>query len=317
MSEHAKRPILLLLDWDGTLTTASTLPFIASIATLPEIHPSLEDLSAAYSNDLKRHNDLYVPQQQERTTLQQELAYLSSLTAVEQASVERVEASGIFKDIRQRDADLAAARAFKDGAVILRSGCLYLLEAVQRRKGSGIAIVSVAWSRRFISSTLREVNKASGHCRVAVGEIIVRANEIANDGSGNLDRSLGAERRGIWTAADKSAVIEDLIDEACCTKSAYMTHEHTKPVTIYIGDSPTDLPCLLKADVGICIRDSTLTPEQMALTETLQRLGIDCLNVFRYDPTAIPNKKTLWWASDFDEVIESGLLDSEGQSGEF
>jgi len=60
MPAYSKRPILLLLDWDGTLTTASTLPLIASITTLPGIHPRWKDLSAAYSEDLARHDTAYV-----------------------------------------------------------------------------------------------------------------------------------------------------------------------------------------------------------------------------------------------------------------
>lgn len=44
--------ILLFLDFDATLTTASTLPLLASASTYPDPHPVFGGLSALYADDL-------------------------------------------------------------------------------------------------------------------------------------------------------------------------------------------------------------------------------------------------------------------------
>ena len=46
---------LLFLDWDSTLTTASTLPLIASASTYPDAQPAWEGLGRAYGDDMARY----------------------------------------------------------------------------------------------------------------------------------------------------------------------------------------------------------------------------------------------------------------------
>lgn len=299
-----ERPTLLLLDWDGTLTETSTLPLIASIATHPNIHPSLPSLAAAYSADLKRHDDTHRPANPHRTTLDHELTYLSSLHAVEKASIDRLEVSGIFENVRSDDIDGAAAGCWGQGTVTLRSGWRRLVGNVQRQgQSGGVAIVSVAWSRRFIGTLLRVANKGAGGDGVAVADIAVVANEIVGGGGGVLDRYfLGG--RGVWSADDKAAVMEGLV-------GAFLSSGGGRPVVVFIGDSVTDLACLVKADVGVCIRDEVLTGEQEVLREVLERVGVGCVSIedgLEEEDREL-GKGKLWWARDFDEVCESELFD--------
>lgn len=301
-----KPPTLLLLDWDSTLTTTSTLPHIASIATHPSLHPNLPPLSAAYSADLTHHDTTYCPAKPQRKTLEQELTYLSSLHGVEKRSVERVEACGIFRNVCVGDVDGAAVGCWEGGSIALRSGWRRLVESVQRQ--GEVAIVSVAWSRRFIATSLREADRAAGGDKAAVGDIAVVANEISADGSGMLDRYF--ERRdgggGVWSADDKAAVME-----------GFVSRGEGKPVVVFIGDSVTDLACLVNADVGVCIRDEVLTGEQEGLREVLERVGVECVSVKEFagggqgleGRRKEPGKGKIWWARDFDEVFESGVLD--------
>jgi cation transport ATPase len=52
-------------------------------------------------------------------------------------------------------------------------------------------------------------------------------------------------------------------------KKAIAEHSTSHPfITVYVGDSDTDLPCLLQADVGIIIGNG------VSLIETCKRVGI-------------------------------------------
>lgn len=297
------RPLLLLLDWDGTLTTASTLPLLASVATPRAPHPALPALSRAYARHLAAHDRAYRPARPERTTVAQELAYLDALRPVEGASVGRVEAAGLFGGVRTRDVDAAAADAVAGRAVGVRAGAAGLLGRVQRG-GGRVVVVSVAWSRRFIHGVLSGcVRREAGGEVVVMGDVEVRANEILADGSGRLDRVFGGADGGIWTAGDKGRVMEGEIAAAVGGGSSV-------PRTVYVGDSPTDLACLLKADVGICIRDEVMGEEQRGLRETLERVGVECLHVgaFGDDRAEDGGGGRLWWARDFEEVCRSGVI---------
>lgn len=338
----SNRPrLLLFLDWDGTLTPTSTLPLIASIATSPAPHPTLAALSAAYAHDLTTHDGTYTPPKRDRTTVPQELAYLDSLRPVERASIERVEAAGLFRGVGTREVDGVAKAVVADGGVRLREGVAELVRKVGGRGGGGgVAIVSVAWSRRFIRGVLGGSMRSyddddgggggwgsttdSGKVLVEGVVVDVRANEIAGDGSGMLDRVFGGcscssgGGGGIWTAGDKVRVMNDIVLEA--ENGNGNGNEAMVPKTIYIGDSPTDLACLLQAHVGICIRDAvSLSAEQRDLQETLQRIGVPCLHIGRFEQRRFEideqaqqhfgGTMRLWWAGDFEEVWRSGVLE--------
>jgi len=315
-SKDSQRPLLLLLDWDGTLTTTTTLPLIASIATFPTIHPKLAALTKAYAEDFKAHDASYSPAKQDRVTIAQELHYLNSLLSVEKSSIERVEASGIFKDVGTGDIETAAADVVESRSITLRNGWARLVEVVQSSQGPGkVGIVSVAWSRRFISRVLALCGRMEGGADVHAGDVEIRANEIEGDASGRLERCLG-NGRGIWTAGDKVELMDGLVDAFMVMDSGRVDGGvDRQPKVIYIGDSTTDLACLLKAEVGICVRDKPLGEEQRGLKETLVRIGVACLHVGKFvkrgrDVGGMGGRNRLWWATDFHEVCESGILGS-------
>jgi len=236
------------------------------------------------------------------------------LQDTERISIERVEASGIFNGVRTSDIEVAATKTFRDNSITLRTGWIRLIQSIQQDHNGTVAIVSVAWSELFIATLVAEANRAAGSNGVAVHDIVIKANDIAEDGSGRLDRYFPATGQGIWTAADKDLVMDQLVYQSNRSESGGGA---VKPFTIYVGDSPTDLACLLKADVGICIRDSPLTSEQKALQETLQRLSVGCVSVNHFADMADALEREdakivargLWWAKDFEEVCESGVLD--------
>lgn len=250
------------------------------------------------------------------------MQYLDSLVVVERRSVERIERCEVFKGVRCGDAVRVAREAVRRGDVRLRKGW----EAcVLGRKWGQIGVVSVAWSGRFVAGVLRACAAAP-----MMGDIDVRANEILEDGSGLLDRYWRGSGRGVWTAGDKMRVMREMVDSFVLSTSVAAEGEDdgeelrpttmsmSKPWTIYIGDSPTDLGCLVDADVGICIRDGdgVLEGEQEALREVLDRVGVGCLHVGEFTKWSRERRsnaqRRLWWARDFEEVRENGVLDGLG-----
>lgn len=323
---HKSRPVLLLLDWDGTLTLKSTLGLIASISTHPSIHPNLSGLSKAYSDDLEIHEQKYRLQKKDRKSLSDELEYLESLEAVERASIQRIEASDILKDVSVKEVDAAADDAIERRKIVLRRGWEKMIESVQQRNGR-MGIISVAWSAHFISAALAisATTRPTKGTAIKLDEVEVRANEILADGSGRLDRYFRSEDRGIWTGDGKVRVMNEMIDSFIESEGE---GEGAKPRVVYVGDSPTDLGCLMNADVGVCVRDGDggLTGEQEALKEVLERVGVGCMHARGFRKWSIGEKsrrkiglgvgegenegqRTLWWAGDFEEVCESGILD--------
>ena len=133
---------------------------------------------------------------------------------------------------------------------------------------------------------------------VEVENIAIRANEIMFDDedgkrstSGKLNRyfspSPSSEDTGIWTSEGKLRVMHEFIDKSTCENGG------VRPWSISIGDSSTDLGCLIEAYVGICVRDREETGEQRGLREVLERVGVEC-----------------FWIGEWKERM--GRLDDEG-----
>ena len=70
---------------------------------------------------------------------------------------------------------------------------------------------------------------------------------------------------------------------------------------VYVGDSWTDIECLLAADLGICIRDEPMGSSQRQLAEALERLGVECP---RLKERVVGDDGMLFWARDYTEIQE-------------
>jgi phosphoserine phosphatase len=99
---------------------------------------------------------------------------------------------------------------------------------------------------------------------------------------------------GIRTGPDKLREMKQLLGNAM------------ERITVYVGDSNTDLPCLLYADIGIIIGDGK------SLIETCNRVGIAVRNGISLKDIARTLGKdkglVLYHYKDWFGVIESGLL---------
>ncbi|KAL8885280.1 MAG: hypothetical protein Q9215_006841 [Flavoplaca cf. flavocitrina] len=314
--------IHLVLDFDGTLTTSSSLSLIYDIGhRLNPSCPSWQSISQAYVDDF---NSMKTTSMVKPTTLLQALQRLESLRAIEYRSIARVEATKVFRGVNIEILHAAAEKAIRDAELEMRDGWQKLVGMVMKEEGK-VGVVSVGWSGDFIRSclhaSLERVRAAEQDSdwanRVDLPLIDVRANNIIGGDEGKMDRYWRAatsdDKSQILTAEDKLRVMKDILGMDVV--------EGSHPLVVYVGDSTTDLECLLHADVGICLRDeaASMTWEQRELQEILDQAGIDCRWVGNMDEgdLEMPPLRSIdggvyhsqtWWARDFDEISQSLLF---------
>lgn len=250
---------------------------------------------------------------------------------MERESYERVEGSGVFKNVRAEDMLQGAEAAVKGGQLRMRDGWTRVMGMARRRgddgRGGKVGVVSVGWSGEFIRGCLRtalvELLEASEsgergqgvESEVDIKDIVIRANEILGGEEGKMSRYFEENGRGgtggVWTARDKRRVMMEML-----LRREQGRRERDGSMAVYVGDSPTDLECLLAADVGICMREEgEMSGEQRALEETLQRTGTECQWIGDMKPTDLGvrstdywNTKQLWWTTNFDQICDSYLF---------
>ena len=75
---------------------------------------------------------------------------------------------------------------------------------------------------------------------------------------------------------------------------------------IYIGDSGTDIECLLEDGiVGIVI----VNDENSSLVQTMKRINVDIAPINKRNKNVWGNGKGVYHIRDFSEIIESSCLD--------
>lgn len=320
-SHAINRPICLILDFDGTLTRKDTMHLVAEagyshqeeLKRNPQPRP-WKEIVDAYMSDFEDHAKSYTPQPENRVSLRDELAWLDSLEEVESASITRALRAGIFDRVRSHDMQQAVEGAIHGGRLQLRDGWLSLLSAVQLhnsrilelQKSSHCAVLSVNWSREFIRQTLirnadprpgdSSENPWSHSMKIYANELPSIADQSANTNQGQVE-----PYRNIRTSGDKAALLRAFAEER---KDA---------LTIYVGDSSTDLGCLTVADIGICMRDEPPGSGQTDLARTCDRINVQVDHIGTSDASTVfanGSRPTLLWVNSFVE-IQDWLFDSE------
>jgi hypothetical protein len=302
-------PIRLFIDFDGTLTThdtisqLSSIPYALSLPHKPTL-PPFSDFTEAYLSDLQRHNDAYRPVASERTTLAQELEYLRSLRPVEQASIERIEAAGVFRGVSSGDLATVASRMVNDGSIKLRKGWLDIADdMIEAYPYPQIVVCSVNWSRRWVNTIIQHGVRLQGRSERGLlchfGFVVNDLEETSEVCTGSMGRYFDQSDRsegGIWTSGDKARVMRDFLNDGTVNPA----------VDVYIGDSVTDLECLMIADVGICMRgnEDQMGSAQKQLIKVLERIGVECVWIGDWTGSRT-NDKLLVWARDFGEIRNS------------
>lgn len=284
----------LIFDFDGTITEKDTISVLVQSAIAFQEKHHGRHLQATwdtavqnYLDDYRAYKTTYRPTESQRHSVAEEVQFLSGLKDVENASVDRVGRSGIFSGLRQADLFQMGVELVSSGNIVLRSGFKETVELAER-KGWGMSVLSVNWSQAFIEGVLHPLS------------IPVVANEIDKDGHIKGPELLG---RRLTASSDKATWL----------RREENPERPSDEKIIYFGDSITDMECLLLRG-GIAISTTTSTDTEIpsslpssSLVQTLSRVGVGVSHVgSRHDEA---NRFTIYWARDFNEVLQSGILD--------
>lgn len=283
------KPVHWILDWDGTITQHDTLDTLVSIAasTKPDA-PVLDEwkrVSEAYMADYTAALEKLAPGGDLPKTVQADRKLLQALASVEQTSLDRVSASGIFAGLTRARISDGAKSVIGSKKVELRNGFVKFLQHTRDRRDA-LDLLSVNWSRHFIASCL----SAGG---APIDPKAVYANEL--DGIENDDVTSGK------ISPDSSAAMKIICSSDKLTYLSRLRARDSATPTVYIGDSWTDLECLVAADLGICMRASPPSSAQQTLAARLHSLGIPCPHLL--DRHAADGAHVVW-ARDFSEILD-------------
>lgn len=281
----------IFLDFDGTITVQDTIGEVANFALRvradegQDLARAWDGVVRAYLDDYRGHVEGYRVAEGRRRCVDDEVAFLREMKAVELQSLVRIHECGVFRDIAPERFYEAGRRAVEvDGTVRLRPGFREFVQA-RVREGWRLWVVSVNWSAAFIAGAL------------GCPEVTVIANTVRSDGSIsgpdilNQNQNGGAaEHRNLTNSCDKLAVVEAILKQQQAEESSLQG----KP-SFYFGDSITDLECLLRADRGVVISDK----EDSTLLKTLGRIG---KTVSHSTNAGSQDNSSLSWASDYNEI---------------
>ncbi|EDU45520.1 HAD domain containing protein [Pyrenophora tritici-repentis] len=277
-------PVHWIVDWDGTITQKDTLDTLVGIAAstkpaVPTLH-HWQRLSKAYMRDYTATLKQLVPDGALPNTVQEEKQLLKQLKDVEARSLSRVSSSGIFAGLTSHVIETGAHQAITSRQVQLREGFSSFYQSIQSQAHRSFIILSVNWSRHFIQS-----------CLGASGSTVPSHAILANE----LD-SLCSDEPSTGQIVPIDNADGDLI---ISSGDKFERMQAIKGQKIYIGDSWTDIECLLAADFGICMRDDSMGTSQKQLADALNRLGIPCPRL--RDCHGLSNSRVAW-ATEFAEI---------------
>ena len=247
--------------------------------------------AAAYSEDYSKHVESYKPSKGDRTTLKEELDWLRGLKAVEERSFSRVSNSGIFAGISQDDWRDLGRNAVERGDVGIRRGFKEFVESVTK-EGAELGIVSVNFSTEWIKGVLSAVIGAQAE------NVRVLAN--SPDERGILrgpEGERGGEGEVMVTSDAKLEAVMRLLRE---WDAGYRIDYEEINAVYYIGDSGTDLECLIEDQtIGVAMAKEG----KSSLMDMLQRIGVKTTHIEQYQE----DSAVVHWAEDFEQIARSPL----------
>ena len=290
-------PIHWILDWDGTITRRDTLDALVSIAASSNPDsPVLKEwkrVSEAYMSDYTTAMEKFAPGGKLPKSIQEEKQLLQALASVEQESLDRVSSSGIFAGLTRKLLEEGARDVINSRKVEIRKGCTEFLQLRQNRAHDGLNILSVNWSRYFINSCLRAAGAPVERGSIYANELDGIERDLVSQGHISPDND--AEML-IISSGDKLKYMARLREEHCDSRNVSL---HSGIPIIYVGDSWTDIECLLEADLGVCIRNEPLGSSQKKLAERLQSLGVHCPHLSAWREA---DEWQVVWVRDFTEI---------------
>ncbi|KAG5967263.1 hypothetical protein E4U56_000935 [Claviceps arundinis] len=285
----------LVLDFDGTITQLDTTAELVLAAIRrqrrhqPDLLAAWTDAVQAYMQEYHAFKANYTPTRDQRTTFAQEDVYLASLRPIEEASLTRISHSGLFRDLEDTDLYEMGVEVISKGIVAIRSGWGAVLGEAIRRDIS-VTILSVNWSRSFIRGVLSCMKGEP-----SVEGVKVIANDLSEEGV--IIGPEGDSECRLMTSQDK---LEALRREIPVGEKV-----------VYVGDSVTDLGCLMEVSRGVALAGEEGGDGPPLLLTTLRRIGVELVPVGEVERAVREErseKKVVFWAKEVEELLESGAL---------
>jgi thiamine phosphate phosphatase / amino-HMP aminohydrolase len=279
-------PEAFILDFDGTITKDDTIDAIFKSAVAfqdargKDMSRVWQEIVVKYGKDYQTHVEAYEHAEEATDIVEEEIKLYRSLAPVEEKSFNRVSNSGIFAGIDEQVWEYLGSQAVKNGDVVVREGFEAFLGCIEKAKATW-SIVSVNFSRAFIRGVLNSsITPGSS--------VAILANQPNENGV-----LKGPWGRVMTSSSAKLDAVQSLIGG-----------RDSKPRSrvVYIGDSGTDIECLLADGViGLIISEDG----RSSLLRALRRSEMNILHIGQYEVTA---PRTVYWARDYLEIVQSPLL---------
>eukprot|EP00884_Botryococcus_braunii_P005550 jgi/Botrbrau1/14997/Bobra.0018s0097.1 len=253
---------MLVVDFDETLTLADTTPLIINAAAKAVLQ-GLEKSKGGSEQEKRRreavvrdlvaklnaeHKNLYgrlLPQEPWPSYNEDWIrSFISELTELERDLNTAAVATGLL-------AGLPTGGLFEAGKdVVFQSGALKVLRhALEKRVP--VYVISVSWSTELLVSSLMR-NKLPAHeqGQWGAGDTSGSIGVLANNLEYETGMSTGKIVRRYEGGQDKSGAFRKILG------AARVHHEGSGAVSglsVYVGDSPSDLLPMLEADLGIIV----------------------------------------------------------------
>ncbi|CAG8498424.1 3641_t:CDS:2 [Dentiscutata heterogama] len=236
-----------------------------------------------YFRDRKEHIKFWCETNPERT-LQDHYKLLESLREVEKKSLNRVEKYQCLSGVHCDELFETGERIPKRNGVtdVLNS---YLPKCANGNISRYFYILSTNWSRDMLLGSLKDL--------VGIKREHILSNDLVFD---DTNHTTGKVKRSVLSALDKLSIYSKL-------------EIPRGTISVYIGDSDTDLPCLLEANVGIIMGSKN------TLSKYCAKFGIEIVEglVGKINTNDLINTKKrhykLFRVQSWKEISDSGLLD--------
>ncbi|RUP43281.1 hypothetical protein BC936DRAFT_137394 [Jimgerdemannia flammicorona] len=230
---------LLVCDFDKTITSKDTIGILASLAYSKRVNqsptsqpiPPWSFFVDAHLKDYAEHQARWCSTHGDDLTSPDHLAFLESLRAVEDASLDRVAAHGVLAGLT-RDEIVACGRTVPKQARF-EDVCTAFLRPHDNPTAypKKLHVLSVNWSRDLILGAMAGVGRFDG------------TNVHSNDLVFGVDGvSTGQIARRVVAAKDKVEIFRRLMGED--RDEGHETDGDVRTVSVFVGDSSMDLPCL-------------------------------------------------------------------------
>ncbi|KAJ2793030.1 hypothetical protein H4S07_007173, partial [Coemansia furcata] len=236
-STTRRRPGILAIDFDETLTTHYTLPSVVAVAKQKHQSHRLDFqwFTNEYTRDLEAYEAKWqstIGGQATSTGWNPSLlnAYLEGLRPIEAASLERLSTHRILAGVSRTEFHMGGA------SVELRPGAASFINMVLNDPMWRVWVVSVNWSEDFIRGALEAAGVNFDRNRFGI---------YCNNPAFAPDTGLSTGQ-----IEPRVVVARDKVDLLVHGKHDVQREQGDVPLLVYAGDSLTDLPALLAADIG-------------------------------------------------------------------